>query len=493
MDGTREFLLKQLIGWATKDLGQKDENNTFWVYGLPGIGKTSLAHSICAVLHERKHLAGAFFCRRDDGILSEPRNILPTLIHKLAGIFPPFRSVVAERLRDDLNLTPGSMKYTLLLELVRKLPRLPKRTLIFVIDALDECGNSRSRPSILRALTDAATHAPWLKIIITSRPEVDIEHFFTQSPHLRYDLTADHETTSDLRIFAQARFNAVASERYIQVPWPEQSLLDKVVSQAAGLFIFVETIALALEHCKDPTEYLGATLRDSAGTGLSSLHKLYSNILGTRRVHDIAEFRRVIGVLLAAAPYHPLCDETIAELAGVRPDLVKMWVADLSSLLYRDEEANGGIRVRHLSISDFFHRDDCSSEYHVDLQEVNVDLGISCLDTMIEQLRFNICKLEDSRLMNAEVKDLPLRIKENISDALQYSSTYWSDHLCHTSDENNKYILGNLRKFFEGPCVLFWGEVLSVMGMVSIGVPSLRRVVSTVVKVSTSVMTWIAK
>ena len=201
----------------------------------------------------------------------------------------------------------------------------------------------------------------------------------------------------------------------------------------------------------------------------------------------------MIGVLLAAAPYHPLCDETIAELAGVRPDLVKMWVADLSSLLYRDEEANGGIRVRHLSISDFFHRDDCSSEYHVDLQEANVDLGISCLDTMIEQLRFNICKLEDSRLMNAEVKDLPLRIKENISDALQYSSTYWSDHLCHTSDENNKYILGNLRKFFEGPYVLFWVEVLSVMGMVSIGVPSLRRVISTVVKVSTPVMTWIAR
>jgi Cdc6-like AAA superfamily ATPase len=177
MDGTREFLLKQLIDWATKEPGQKEESNTYWIYGLPGIGKTSLAHSICASLHEGNHLAGAFFCRRDDGSLSEPRNILPTLIHKLAIIFPPFRRLVAERLRNDPNLTPGSMNHSLLLELIRKLPRPPKRTLVFVIDAFDECGNSQSRPGILRALTNAAAHAPWLKIIITSRPEVDIHRF----------------------------------------------------------------------------------------------------------------------------------------------------------------------------------------------------------------------------------------------------------------------------------------------------------------------------
>ena len=158
MDGTREFLLGQLLSWATKEPG-KEESNTYWIYGLPGIGKTSLAHSICANLHKGNHLAGAFFCKRDDGSLSEPRNILPTLIHKLAGTFPAFRSVVAERLRNDPHLTPGSMNHSLLLELIRKLPRPPKRTLVFVVDAIDECGDALSRPGILSALTDAAAHA----------------------------------------------------------------------------------------------------------------------------------------------------------------------------------------------------------------------------------------------------------------------------------------------------------------------------------------------
>src|SRR6266404_1800429 len=386
MDGTRDFLLKQVVGWATRVPGQ-EESNTYWIYGLPGIGKTSLAHSICATLHERNHLAGAFFCRRDDGSLSDPRNILPTLIHKLARTFLPFRSVVAERLRNDPHLTSGSMKHSLLLDLIRKLPRPPQRTLVFVIDAVDECGNPLSRPGILKALTDAAAHIPWLKIIITSRPEVDIHRFFDSlvgSSHERVDLTADKEAPSDLRIFAQIRFRTVASNRFLPSPWPEPALFDRVISRAAGLFIFIETIARALELCGDPTEHLRATLEDSAGTGLTSLYALYSSILKTRIVHSTAEFRRMIGVLLTAAPHRPLCEETIAELAGVRLDLVKTWVADLGSLLYRDEGANGGIRVRHLSISDFFLSNDCHRDYHVDLRGANADLGIACLRTMTQ-------------------------------------------------------------------------------------------------------------
>jgi len=105
----------------------------------------------------------------------------------------------------------------------------------------------------------------------------------------------------------------------------------------------------------------------------------------------------------------------------------------------------------------------------------------------VKQLRFNICNLEDSRLANTDIKDLSLRIEENISDALQYSSLYWSTHLRSTPDEiQHSVILGSLKEFLEGPHPLFWVEVLSVMGMVSVGAPSLRGVKS-LVKVSPSI------
>ena len=484
MEGTRESLLKQVMAWATNKSEQTDGRNTYWIYGLPGIGKTSLAHSICASLHDQKQLAGAFFCRRGDSELNDPNNILSTLIHKLAIIFPTFRSIVAERLHKDPNVTPKSF-----LDFILALPRHPSRPLVFVIDGFDECGNALSRPDILETLTGAAAHAPWLRVIVTSRPEVDIQRFFdspTHLSHLRYDLTTDKEATSDLRIFAQDRFSRVAFTRYLQSPWPEQSLFDGVIARAAGLFTFIETLARTLEHCDNPAELLRETLQDTPSTALRSQYDLYSSIVKARSVHSNAEFRRMIGVLLITAPCRPLCEEGIAELAGVRADLVKMWVGDLSSLLCRDEGTNGGIRVRHLSISDFFVSEECHDDYRVNLRDANVQLGIACLKKMVEQLRFNICKLEDSRLANDDVKDLPSRIKDNIPDALQYSSLHWANHLCLTPDTGDPRVWESLWEFFSGLYPLFWVEVLSIMGMLRIGVRSLRKVTSTLIKVSTA-------
>ena len=99
---------------------------------------------------------------------------------------------------------------------------------------------------------------------------------------------------------------------------------------------------------------------------------------------------------------------------------------------------------------------------------------------MTTQLRFNICKLDDSQLTNTEVGVLPSQVKKNISDSLQYSCLHWLDHLCRPPTNCNQYVLvlGSLKIFFEGLYRLFWIEVLSVMGMVPIGIPSLRKLVS---------------
>ena len=356
MHGTREFLLNHVIGWATKKPVQ-EESNTYWIYGLPGIGKTSLAHSICAILRDSRQLAGAFFCLRDNDSLNDHKNILPTLIDRLARTFPPFRSVVAKRLRDDPYLRPGTMDNSLLPELISKVSRAPTQTLVFVIDALDECGDASSRPAVLRALTDAAASAWWLKIIITSRAKVDINNALLGSSHERYDLGADKEASSDIKIFAQKRFEKVVSTLYLPTSWPGRSLIDQVISRAEGQFIFIETIASDVEECGDPRR-LKAALEDSDGTGLTSLYRLYSSILRRQMKHETDKFREVVGALLIVAPSRPLREETIAELAGVSPELMKMWVAGLWSLLYRDTNANGGIRVRHSSVSDFLTNQD---------------------------------------------------------------------------------------------------------------------------------------
>jgi len=116
----------------------------------------------------------------------------------------------------------------------------------------------------------------------------------------------------------------------------------------------------------------------------------------------------------------------------------------------------------------------------VDVRDADVQLGIACLKTMTAQLRFNICNLEDSRLANADIRDLPYRVKQNVLDPLQYSCLHWSNHLCFPSvnEDQQVRVLDSLKKFFEGLYPLFWIEVLSIMEMVPIGVPSLRKLLS---------------
>ena len=104
---------------------------------------------------------------------------------------------------------------------------------------------------------------------------------------------------------------------------------------------------------------------------------------------------------------------------------------------------------------------------------------ISCLNVMTVQLRFNICNLKDSQLANADIKDLPSQVKQNVSDALQYSCLHWLNHLSFPPADHSWCVLV-LGRFFEGLYPLFWIEVLSIMGMIPIGVPSLWKLLSRV-------------
>ena len=152
---------------------------------------------------------------------------------------------------------------------------------------------------------------------------------------------------------------------HLPTPWPEELDFNKVISWASSLFIFIKTLVLDLKHCENPKKSLKAVLQSSAGTGLESLFELYSSILKSQIAPNNTEFQQVIGVLHATAPYCALRDETVAELAGVELFFVKRWVDALSSLLYQDDAADRGIRVRHLLVYNFFVSDHCDYRVNV--------------------------------------------------------------------------------------------------------------------------------
>ncbi|KIM27695.1 hypothetical protein M408DRAFT_24343 [Serendipita vermifera MAFF 305830] len=485
MEGTRTQVISDIVLWATTSSNQDlhPENpkadSVAWVYGMPGIGKTAIAHSICHRLQGKNQLGGSFFCRRDDPARSETKSVLPTLIYELATTFGPYRNQVVQALHDDPELKPQLTSGELFLSSLQLLEVHPLRTLVLVIDALDECGEPGARQQLLGHLLTACRQNRWLKAIVISRPERDIRSFFNAHGVVGRDLSQEDNSRTDIRQFTEARMKMVADERHVSQhpePWVGERRLGHIVNRSGGLFIFVETLSQYLMKYKNPKLPLDRLLAGPSEEASVELHKLYLAAIESRVGSEEAESRLIARAVIGAAPHRALCDEAIAAFTGLQLATVSSWVDDLSSLLYREHTTNGGIRVLHISILEYFTGPFCPLDFRVDLKQANIELGLYCLRTMIKELRFNMCKLKTSYQTNSEIEDLNERVQENISDILQYSCLYWSNHLCSSLDPVSKEVCESLGIFLSGEWVLYWLEALSVMGRVPTAIEALRNI-----------------
>ncbi|KAG8778858.1 hypothetical protein FRC15_010507, partial [Serendipita sp. 397] len=483
MEGTRVSLLEEIVQWAIRPTGgttsgASSSHNVYWLYGIPGIGKTAMSHSICARLHEKGRLGGTFFCRRDDPDLSDPKSVLPTLIFNLAETWGPYRKLIADKLRKDSKLTRHSADDQLFSRLLDTLQSQPPHPLLLVIDALDECGDSLGRSSIIASLITVACRVSWLRIIVTSRQDSDIETSFGRfdGRYFAKDLANDDQAHDDIYLYARSKLSSVASQCGLSKDWPGDRKVKEIVERSGGLFIFVETLLQLLEGGLNADRYLTQALSVGSGSALERLYNLYATAIRSRIGQDKEEFRSAMGTIIVVGQYRPLSDESVAQLSGLPANIVSTLVNKLGSILYRDARTRGGIRARHLSVIDFLTGSDTPEDLAVDIKQAHRDVGVACLKAMTLGLRFNICGIESSFLANRDIVDLQSRVDESMSEALQYSCLHWSDHLSRVQESEDGELMAALDTFTKAPRLLYWMEALSVMGKVGVGDSVLRQI-----------------
>lgn len=167
----------------------------FWIAGMAGTGKTAIAQTVCSRVREHTEvvLGGSFFCSRSTGSVAqrEVRCIVPTLARLLARQSAIFSEALAAQLTRDPDIPNHRVS-----EQVRYLLYEPLLALkdfhfpiVFVIDALDECGGQPSTgmvsnnteshrivSELLVALVNLSrsTISISVKFLVTSRPETHI-------------------------------------------------------------------------------------------------------------------------------------------------------------------------------------------------------------------------------------------------------------------------------------------------------------------------------
>jgi len=99
LGGTRVDVLQQLEDWLENEHSQP----VFWLNGLAGTGKSTIAQNFANITFAEGKLGASFFCSCDFEDRSNLQAILPTLAFQLAYCYPLFQ----EQLLPVLKANPG--------------------------------------------------------------------------------------------------------------------------------------------------------------------------------------------------------------------------------------------------------------------------------------------------------------------------------------------------------------------------------------------------
>ena len=443
-------------------------------------------------------LGASFFCSRGFEDRSNLHSIFPTIAVQLARKYPDFRSLFAPLVRSDPGIAHESL-YNQFHRLIVKPLQESVISTVVIIDALDECKDEEPASAILSVLAKLVSEISKVKFFVTGRPEPRIREGF-RLPLLAEaaDVLVLHDVEpsqvdSDIQQFFRYKFLELARLRPGLDDWPTKEQLRVLCEREAGLFVYAAaTVKFVEKQSNNPRKQLELLLRSpetSVREGKTELREkttldsLYMSILQGAFGDDDdpdndPKVRSVLGAMVLAA--NPLSPSTIALLLGLDTEDVFPLLSSTQSLLILHEDVHYPVQPFHKSFLDFITDPDrCANKrFHVSPPGHHSQLLIGSLDLIERMLEKNMCKLPDL-VANSDVSDLKERIERYIDPALQYACQSWHTHLVagrHSTSVSTLEITSALHRFLEEK-LLFWLEVLSVLGATRNAVNALRAAV----------------
>jgi hypothetical protein len=473
LPGTRLTIIEEIHAWI-----HNISNLTcqlFWLRGLAGTGKSSIAHTVGKQLAEDGRLGSFFFFDASSKVERGPEHLFATIACDLADFDEHWSSALGQVIKDNKSLRTTDSVQRQFEELLLKPAKILKIVgpIVIIIDALDECGDALNRETLLSLLATKTSALPSnFKIIVTSRPDKDIVDAFKNRPHFHYknmDTIDMKATDSDIYRFVEAQLSEKTT--LLDEQWPDQTWCASLVNKAEGLFQWASTACLFVkEPMENPITQLEILLNSMS---IDKLNGLYSQILQQSFPGKLKQkqLKFILGILLVAR--EPLNISVVSKLClGVDPIVVTGILQHLGSLFRGVSEDLVAVQPLHTSVRDFFLNESQSHKFWVDTAAAHEALTIQLL-TIMNALHFNMCGLPTSHLMNKEIEDLNERIDIAISAALSYACLFWTRHLEHITFKEG--IFFELERFMTSK-FLYWLEVLSLKRAMSVAVGSLERV-----------------
>ncbi|KAG8716836.1 hypothetical protein FRC08_008710 [Ceratobasidium sp. 394] len=466
---TRVDVMSQLHDWVFDG----ESRRVYWLNGMAGTGKTTIAYTLCSQLERSRRLAASFFCTRQLPACRDVDRIVPSIAYQLSLFSQPFRralSNVLERDPEACNQSLAGQFEELIATPLREVSDDFPADRVAVIDALDECEDKDGVDRLLDVMLSNTRGLP-IKLFVTSRPDAKILDRMQsrQSEGVRTELRL-HElerstVEEDIRTYLTFEL------RHINL---SQAHLNLLVRRSGVLFIYAATVvryigsdtlssSSRLEEILDATAISASTTRE--------LDAVYTTILSaafqeaTIENSDLAKMELLLRMVVGAQ--EPLSMKVIASLLGLDSEVsVRAALRPFFSVLQISADT-GIVTTLHESFPNYIHDRARSERFYCDARQHNARMARLCFEQIeVPNPPFNICGLESSHLFDEDVPDLGERIEHKISGALYYSCRYWGSHLSLAAPAQD--LLDRLEQFLSLR-LLLWLEILNLKKCMSEG------------------------
>jgi len=498
LEGTREELLKEIVDWINDF--EKDTRRIFWLHGLAGTGKSSIAHTVAHRFQQLERLGSCFCFDRSEMAERRHQKVFSTIAQDLANRDPSLRKQLTTVVRTSAalkNTTDILQQWEeLIMKPARALAQAIMGPIVIIVDALDESGDPASRRVLLKILGNAIPESritdlpPNLRILLTSRPLPDIHKELGDKAHVRQksmDSIPFESTEHDIFRYVSDELSDVDFER------PNQEVFTSLAASSGQIF---EWARLACAYTRgdnglgiglEPHERFNAIIDHRKMHHVALLDGMYKFTLDTifpkeqppgQRALVLERFKSVMAQILGTM--EPLSLDSLMSMRGHFKDLPDIKIGrilePMAALLSGATDASVPIRPLHASFADFLTDRNRSHEFFIDVRTIHNDLAFACLGVMVGKLRFNICDLPNSYLPNSEVSDLDDCVRKCIPAELAYSCRFWTDHVRWHAPFNSA-LADEVQAFFNHKILLFWFEALSLLKVMNSCAGSLSSVI----------------
>ena len=469
-ENTRKEILNSLQVWANDNATTK----VYWLNGMAGTGKTTIAYSFSEILERKESLGGTFFASHLRVDTSDARCIIPTICLQLARYLPSFGSLILEVVKNSPTCSSWRIAKQFLNFMVTPLTTACRENRVvvapvIVLDALDECSDQSLVAELLDVILGYSKSLP-VKFFITSRPEIVVKESFDHSwdhSNLILHEVGKEIVKADIELYVKAYLVG----KHNKPNWPSEAEVESLVNMSGILFIYAATVCKYItqrggssmpQHLSDVVNFTSETT-----SGLTApLDVLYERILNAAYAFANQREKSNIQIVLMAVvyAYNPLSMTTISALVKMPIEQIQAALSSLHSLIYvPSQNPDAPISIFHASFFDFISNQSSSSKHYLDPCISHKSLGLQCL-LLIDR--------EWSSKKN--VSYLAERKHSEISEYVGYACCSWAFHLTEADHSNG---CETLKEFFERH-LLRWMDCLSILGKLEIAMDSLLKLKS---------------